>query len=94
MRTIGRHWPTKSPRGDYQAMCDICGAMWRRSQLTRKRDGYLYCPDDVRGDDAVTLAEANSAPDWQMRSGHRGGHYYNDESVTTVYNNTAEDVEA
>lgn len=37
-------------------MCDICGVMWRRSQLERKADGLLYCPDDRDGRDPVTLA--------------------------------------
>lgn len=75
MPTIGRRWPTQTPEGDYAATCDICGVLWRRSQLSRKRDGLLYCPDDVDGDDEVTLSEANAAPDYNKARQHRGGSY-------------------
>lgn len=42
-RTIGRHWPASAPRGDYAALCDVCGALYRRSQLVRSLDGTLQC---------------------------------------------------
>jgi hypothetical protein len=35
--------------------------VWRRSQLERKADGFLYCPDDKNGRDVVTLNEGNVA---------------------------------
>jgi len=41
-------------------MCDVCGVQWRRSQLIRKADGTLCCPDDAPGRDLVTLAEGNA----------------------------------
>lgn len=50
MRTIGRHWPKDAPRGDYPALCDICGVKWRRSQLYRSRSGLLVCPQDADDD--------------------------------------------
>jgi len=34
--------------------------VWRRSQLERKADGFLYCPDDAAGRDIVTLNEGNA----------------------------------
>lgn len=57
---VGRRWPKRAQRGDFSADCSICGVAWRRSQLTRKADGLLYCPDDVHGRDAVTLNEGNA----------------------------------
>ncbi len=59
--TIGRHWKADSPRGDYTAQCSICGSAWPRSQLVRKADGNWYCPNDVKGMDAVTLSRGNAA---------------------------------
>lgn len=44
--TIGRHRPRKSPRGDYETMCDICGIGYLRSQLRRRDDNLLVCKDD------------------------------------------------
>ncbi len=52
MRTIGRRWPRDAPRGDYPALCQICGVKWRRSQLTIGAGGLLVCPDD-EGDTRV-----------------------------------------
>lgn len=57
---VGKHRPRSSPRGDSSALCDICGVLWYRSRLVRKADGLLYCPDDVRGLDNVTLSEGNA----------------------------------
>jgi hypothetical protein len=51
MRTIGRRRPSDS-RGDYPALCDLCGVKWWRSQLSRGAGGLLVCPDDV-GDTRV-----------------------------------------
>lgn len=47
MRTIGRHWPKSAPRGDHPVRCDLCGTVWRLSQLHRERSGLLVCPWDV-----------------------------------------------
>lgn len=60
MRTIGTRRPASSPRGDFLSMCDICGTGYYRSQLIRK-NGYLYCPDDLPGKDRVEIAEALKA---------------------------------
>lgn len=57
---VGRHWPRRAPKGDYSAECDVCGVLWRRSQLERKADGTLCCPDDAAGRDIVTLNEGNA----------------------------------
>lgn len=57
---VGKRRPRSSPRGDSSALCDVCGVLWYRSRLVRKSDGNLYCPDDVRGMENVTLAEGNA----------------------------------
>ncbi len=41
-------------------MCDICGTGYYRSALTRK-NGLLYCVDDIAGMDRVEIAEALKA---------------------------------
>src|SRR5262245_36856081 len=51
----------KTTKGDFAADCDICGVQWLRSELARKADGTLVCPDDVDGRDVVTLNEGNAA---------------------------------
>jgi hypothetical protein len=66
MPTIGRHWPRSAPRGEYTALCDVCGVLYRRSQLIRKPGGGLACSgpgtlDDARGRDEVELSRANAA---------------------------------
>lgn len=43
MRTIGRHWPLRAPRGDYARLCDYCGAKWRFSQLRQNAAGLYAC---------------------------------------------------
>ena len=65
MRTIGFVLPSHERSGT--AACDLCGVMWHRSKLTRKRNGLSYCPDDVSETDAVTLTEANAAAAGQRR---------------------------
>lgn len=60
MKTIPSKW-SRAWRGDYECTCDVCGVRWRRSQLKRKADGLLYCPDDMDGRDAVTLSELNAS---------------------------------
>lgn len=61
MRTIGKHWPKNSPPGDFSALCDICGARWRRSQLWRNEDGMLVCRDEGRGRSVRALSDLNTA---------------------------------
>jgi hypothetical protein len=41
-------------------MCDICGTGYYRSALTRK-NGLLYCPDDIKGMDNVEIGNALKA---------------------------------
>lgn len=60
MRTIGKHWPRRV-RGDYPAICSICGVPYPRSSLVKKADGLWYCPNDRDGRDAVTLSRLNAA---------------------------------
>lgn len=55
---IGKH--DRFERGDFQAACDDCGVMWQRSELEKKADGLLYCPDCIDGRDTVTLNEGNA----------------------------------
>ena len=60
MRTIKRHLSRRRPRGDYEALCDLCGVMWHRSKMRKDAAGRLRCPDDIRGRDPVTLARLNA----------------------------------
>lgn len=70
-RPVGKRRPRNSPRGDSSALCDICGVLWYRSALVRKADGNLYCPDDVRGMDSVTLSEGNARDAVRIIRGRR-----------------------
>ena len=87
MRTIPNKWSRSAPRGDYSTTCDICGVRWRRSQLVRKADGLLYCPDDQPGRDAFTLsmlnAEAGTSRSYDAAPKDNGG-FDNDAPYTTV----------
>lgn len=47
-------------RGDYRAMCDLCGMTWMRSDLFRDEDGFLRCPDDADGEATATLMRGNA----------------------------------
>lgn len=69
MRTVGRRRPSRSPPGDYQALCDQCGVQWYRSRLGRDAAGFITCPDDkdYEGHDAVTLSKLNAASAAQAR---------------------------
>lgn len=72
--TLGRRWPASAPRGDYAAVCDICHARYPRSELVRRADGLLLCPDDAPGRDAQTLDRLNHERTPRPRlSRHRGG---------------------
>lgn len=84
LKTIRRHWPTTTVRGDYQGLCDYCGVQWRRSQLIRDASGKLACPDDQAGLDEVTLTEANAAAAGQNRQisvFNDGANYDNDDGL-------------
>ncbi len=59
-RTIKRHLPRRRPSGDYEALCDLCGVMWYRSQMFKDAAGRLRCPDDAAGRDPVTLSRLNA----------------------------------
>lgn len=101
MPTIGRKWPKRSsPPGDYSAMCDYCGVMWRRSQLRKDRAGLLACPDEGDGADVVTLSEANAADAGRPRLFSRvtdGANFDNDgdgtQSPVHLHRTTAADIE-
>lgn len=97
-RTIGKRWPGTAPKGDYQAMCDYCGVMWRRSQLKRDRGGKLTCPDEGEGRDAVALAEAEAEAAKRATpklATNDGGHFFKNEAGDTaaVQRLTLEDIE-
>lgn len=97
-RTIGKRWPKTAPRGDYQAACDYCNVMWRRSQLRRDGAGLLVCPDEGDGRDAVTLSELNAAGAQAQRgpvSTNDGGRFFKGEAgvAEATQRLTLEDIE-
>lgn len=51
MRTIGKHY--SGPLYNWTDMCDYCGTMWQRDQLTLDHDKLLRCPQE----DGLTLTE-------------------------------------
>jgi len=69
MRTVGKRQPP-GPLGTF--LCDICGALWHRGKMRRKRDGLWYCPDDFPGRDSLTLSEGNA----NQAARPRGGKHY------------------
>lgn len=94
MRTIGKKWPKKAPRGDYQAACDFCGAHWRRSQLKTDTGGMLYCPDEGDGLDSAGLSEMNaSMAERVVRSPRWTGGGYDQGNAVASNRTTAEDIE-
>ena len=64
--------------------------MWRRSQLVRKADGTLACPDDARGMDVVTLAEGNAEAQRFRRHGEltRDGAGFSKDAPAAIPNPT------
>ena len=60
MRTVGSHWPTSAPRNDRLAVCDICGTVLRRSQMTVNGDNLTVCRR-IHGPSAAELTERNIA---------------------------------
>lgn len=81
---VGTHW--RGQKGDFSASCDDCGVLWMRSELERKGDGLLYCPDCVSGRDAVTLNEANAKAAAALRPVERvySGASFQKDSYTDV----------
>ena len=68
--TIGRvHTGSKR---DYAHVCDVCGVTWLRSQLVRKANGTLVCPDDARGKVEADLDRANGRGLSATRAGQSG----------------------
>ena len=59
MRTYGRHENLHRPQ-QYEARCEICGVVWRRSELHEDGVGRLICPDEGDGLDEFTLAEESA----------------------------------
>jgi hypothetical protein len=59
MRTIGKHRPRNSPKGEYVTFCGICGSAWYRSKLFYDEQGILVCPDEGIGLDPLALERAN-----------------------------------
>lgn len=60
-RTIGRRYPKNAPLGDYETVCDYCGACYYRSQLNGPDGkGLLYCDDEGHGRDEATLNRINA----------------------------------
>jgi len=93
-RTIPRQWPKDAPYGDYRAICDYCGVMWRRSQLVRDGAGLLVGPDCRDGRDVVTKTKQRSLALQQLKqrpSPFTGGNYDNSAPATFVYLNGEDD---
>jgi hypothetical protein len=63
---------------------------WRRSQLVRKADGLLYCPDDASGMDVVSLAEGNAQAAETRQYGNltRDGAGFDKDTPTPIANPT------
>jgi len=88
MRTIGRHRPRSSPKGDYVTFCGHCGTAYYRSQLYLDEAGILVCPDEGEGLDIVALEDANQS---MMRVWERSEHDSPDDPPNT---DTAPDMDA
>lgn len=70
-RTIGRHRPKKSPIGDYETLCDLCGIAYLRSDLTKDQyEGRLRCRDCVSERSPMELDQGNALA--ATRPGRRG----------------------
>jgi hypothetical protein len=60
-RTISRNYsPLPGPVGERRVSCAYCGLKWMRSECVRDASGFLACPDDREGRDAVTLDRLNA----------------------------------
>ncbi len=59
MRTVGRHRPKSSPKGDYLTFCSYCGTAYLRSQLYVDSTGLFVCPDEGVGLDVIATEQAN-----------------------------------
>jgi hypothetical protein len=77
---ISKH--NRVERGDFAANCDDCDVLWLRSELEKKGDGLLYCPDCIDGRDAVTLNLLNEQAAHQLQPAPRvysGGSFHTDD---------------
>lgn len=91
---ISKH--NRTARGDFAANCDDCGVLWLRSELEKKGDGLLYCPDCIDGRDAVTLNLQNEQAAHELQPAARtytGGSFRQDDlsgvqDVATVVGGT------
>jgi hypothetical protein len=61
MSTIGKHWPSSRPRGDFATRCSYCGVVYPRSKLVKDASGNLACTCSSGGRDLTTLAKLNAA---------------------------------
>jgi len=93
--TMPRRLPRNYPRGDFQAMCDYCGAVFYRSALVRKEGGFLACRKDcAKGRDEVTLSRLNAEHAAQvLKQDHPADHGNQDRrSLPTIQRTTAADI--
>lgn len=90
-RRLGKNYP----RGDFQAMCDYCGAVFYRSSLIRKEGGLLACRRDcAKGRDEVQLSRQNAEHAAQvLKQEHPSDHGNQDtRSLPTIQRVTADDI--
>jgi len=94
MKTIPRSLTEDYPRGDRRARCDYCGCMWMRSQLTKKEDGLLACPDDVDGRVATELSRLNAedAPQGRRDVSHFADGAADTRNLPVIHRTTAADI--
>ena len=53
--------------GDWNAICDVCGAKFKASELRKRWDGYMCCSDDWEErhpQDLIRLPKERQAPPW------------------------------
>ncbi len=81
-RTISNRWPKSASIEDHVASCDLCGVLWRRSQLVLDGRGMTVCPQHGSGADSFTLSMENqeAAEAWAQELASRpprdrGGEY-------------------
>jgi hypothetical protein len=94
MRTIPRNLPNDYPRGDRRARCDYCGVMWMRSQLVKKEDGLLACPDDAPGRVATELSRLNAqdAPQGKRDVSHFADGASDTRDLPVIHRTSAADI--
>jgi len=53
--------------GDFNAICDVCGFKFKGSELRKRWDGYMVCPDDYEQrhpQDLIKLKPERQAVPW------------------------------